>query len=104
MIFKDSPAHSAPKVLPGSASILGAHLREEELHSAALFFFSVKSARFNTTHYTQYLHPDTSVLLLSCGHLSSSGISFCTDLRVAADGSPWVMKRVGLPDVGSLWL
>lgn len=92
------------KVFPGSALILGSSLREEELHPAALF--SLKSARAGTgatvlTHCAEYLHPNTSVALLSCGCLTSSCRSFCSDLRVAADGSSWMLHGLSRGDEGS---
>lgn len=82
-------------------------------------FFSVKSARAGTgakvltqpTVQSTFILI-TSVLLLSCGHLRSSCRSFCSDLRVTTDGSPWVLqgfsrgdeKGAGLLDVCFSWL
>lgn len=77
--------------------------RKNFTQAAIFFFFFCKICQSWHSRCAEYLHPDTSVLLLSCGPLRSSFISFCTDLRVATDGSLWVMKGAGLPDVGSSW-
>lgn len=91
------------KVFPGSALILGSSFHEEELHPAALFFSKIcqswhRSHSVNTTHCAEYLHPNTSVALLSCGCLTSSCRSFCSDLRVAADGSSCMLQGLSRGD------